>query len=81
MAEPIRDKPQVALFATCLVDLWRPSVGFDDGRRRASGPRGPEPRSHSPHWLARSFLRLRATTTLLCRRDLVRQCLSAIIPI
>ncbi len=28
MVEPIRDKPRVALFATCLVDLWRPSIGF-----------------------------------------------------
>ena len=27
-ARPIDDKPRVALFVTCLVDLYRPTVGF-----------------------------------------------------
>jgi L-lactate dehydrogenase complex protein LldE len=28
MSEPARDRPNVGLFVTCLVDLFRPSVGF-----------------------------------------------------
>ena len=28
MTKPMSDKPRVGLFVTCLVDLFRPTVGF-----------------------------------------------------